>query len=357
MNERRLIDDLAPHKDIFTRMQELHVPNASVTLINDGVVEWSRNFSAQSQRAEEVVVQPVFQAGSISKTVNAVLAMKLLVETGIIGLNDDLSDKLDAMGIENNTGKPITLAQLLSHTAGISKPGFGFLGYHSGVSDFPTTEQILAGNPDLKGLKSPNIDLERRDNTINTAPIEVVSEPGKECHYSGGGTTIIQKLIEDLCCAAGSNETYASLAKKHIFDPLGMTQSSFEFKFPGTAGSEVQKGHDENGAVISGDWRIYPELAAAGLWTTSNDLAKFMIAMQDAYLGNSELLLRTETAKQMLSRQPDPTAKAGDTRYFPFGLGFAVRGEGDAIAFTHDGTTIGFQADFICFPEKKWALL
>lgn len=416
-----------PAKDIFTRMQELHVPNASVTVINGGVVEWSHNYSAESQSAEEVPVEPVFQAGSISKTVNAVLAMKLLVETGIIGLNDNLTAQLNAMGIVNNTGKPITLAQLLSHTAGISKPGFGFLGYHSSGKDFPTTAQILAGNPALKGLKSPAIDLETHNTNTNTAPIEVVSEPGKECAYSGGGTTIIQKLIEDLYCAPGSNETYASLAKKHIFDPLGMTQSSFEFKVPGTTGAEVQKGHHKNGDVIPGNWRMFPELGAGGLWTTSKDLAKFMIAMQDAYLGKPNSLLSTETARPMLTRQPDPgyelclmsddpsaklepnklyiafdaqnqtlmysvltpegievrnkpllnyagsipdpltteavasldktkilesTSKSGDTRYFRFGLGFAVHGEGDAIAFCHDGATIGFQADFICFPNK-----
>src|SRR3990167_4517650 len=76
--------------------------------------------------------------------------------------------------------------------------------------------------------------------------------------------------------------------------------------------------------------------------TTSNDLAKFMIAMQDAYLGKPNPLLRTETARQMLTRQPNSK----------FGLGFAVHGEGDAIAFGHDGSTIGFQADFICFPNK-----
>lgn len=345
-------------EDIITRMKELNVPNASVIVIKGGVVESSLDYNAESESAEKLEVRPVFQAGSISKTVNAVLAMKLLVEAEKIGLNDDLTTQLREMGIDNNTGKPITLAQLLSHTAGISKPGLGFLGYHSNSSYTPTTEQILAGNPDLKGLGAEElvkkIDFEKRAPETNTPPIEVVSEPGKECHYSGGGTTIIQKLIENLYCAPGSSETYASLAKKHIFEPLEMRQSSFERKMPREPGlEEVQKGHFEDGAVISGDWRIYPELAAAGLWTTSNDLAKFMIAIQDAYLGTSEKLLNTETAKQMLTRQ-EVTSKEWPCS---FGLGFGVSGEGNEIAFTHDGTTIGFQAEFICFPEKKWVPL
>src|SRR3990167_2840139 len=418
-----------PEKDILTRMQELHVPNASVTVIKGGVVEWSQDYDGVSQASEDSAVAPVFQAGSISKTVNAVLAMKLLVEAKDdakkIKIDEDLSPRLLAMGIPNNTGKAITLAQLLSHTAGTSVHGFP--GYLSTSAHIPSTSEILAGNPKLKKLKRKDPypkDLE----TPNTSPVEVVREPGKECVYSGGGTTIIQKLIED----AYPSETYASLAKTHIFKPLEMTQSSFEVKVPGKTGAEVQKGHDGNGDVIPGDWRIVPELGAGGLWTTSKDLAKFTIAMQDAYLGKPNSLLSTETARQMLTRQPDPgyelclmsddpstklepnklyialdvqnqtlmysvltpegievrnkpllnysgsipdplttealasldktkilesTSKAGDTRYFRFGLGFEVHGEGDALAFGHDGATDGFQADFICFPNLEMAAI
>ena len=292
-----------PEKDILTRMQELHVPNASVTVIKGGVVEWSQDYDGVSQASEDSAVAPVFQAGSISKTVNAVLAMKLLVEAKDdakkIKIDEDLSPRLLAMGIPNNTGKAITLAQLLSHTAGTSVHGFP--GYLSTSAHIPSTSEILAGNPKLKKLKRKDPDPKDLE-TPNTIPVEVVREPGKECVYSGGGTTIIQKLIED----AYPGETYASLAQTHIFNPLGMTQSSFEFKAPGaTTGAEVQKGHDRNGSVIPGDWRMHPELGAAGLWTTSKDLAKFTIAMQDAYLGNPNPLLSTETARHMLTRQPD----------------------------------------------------
>lgn len=324
----------AAAKDILTRMRELYVPNASVTVINGGVVEWSRDYNGVSQDSEDSTVAPVFQAGSISKTINAVLAMKLLVETGKIKIDEDLTGRLRKMGIPNNTGKPITLAQLLSHTAGTSVHGFP--GYLSTSQHIPTTAEILAGNPKLKTLKRTDPDPKDLE-TPNTMPVEVVREPGKECVYSGGGTTIIQKLIED----AYPGETYASLAQTHIFNPLGMTQSNFEFKVPGTTGAEVQKGHDGDGNVIPGDWRMHPELGAAGLWTTSKDLAKFTIAMQDAYLGKQNPLLRTETAKQMLTRQANSH----------FGLGFEVHGEGDAIAFCHGGVNIGFQADFICFPN------
>src|SRR3990167_5400038 len=100
-----------PAKDILTRMQELHVPNASITMIVDGEIVWSRDYDGKAQTASDQRVDghaPVFQAGSISKTINAVLAMKLLVEAGKIRLEDDLTDTLKAIRIHNNTGKPIT---------------------------------------------------------------------------------------------------------------------------------------------------------------------------------------------------------------------------------------------------------
>src|SRR3990167_382714 len=304
LQRRKQIQGMPP-KNILARMQELNIPNASITMIEGGDIAWSRDYNAGSQTAVDQDATghaPVFQAGSISKTINAVLAMKLLVETGKIKIDEDLTGRLRKMGIPNNTGKPITLAQLLSHTAGTSVHGFP--GYLSTSQHIPTTAEILAGNPKLKTLK--RTDPDPKDLlTPNTLPVEVVREPGKECVYSGGGTTIIQKLIED----AYPGETYAALAKEHIFTPLEMTLSSFEFKSPGrtaaVAKANVQKGHDKNGEVIKGDWRIHPELGAAGLWTTSKDLAKFTIAMQNAYLGKPNPLLSTETSRQMLTRQPD----------------------------------------------------
>ncbi|MDP1573753.1 MAG: serine hydrolase domain-containing protein [Coxiellaceae bacterium] len=326
-----------PGKNIFDSMQALNVPNASVTVIADGKVAWTREYDLATRSAHEPSISKpsVFQAGSISKTINAVLAMKVLVESGKIKLHEDLTPRLKAMGIENNTGKEITLAQLLSHTAGTSVHGFP--GYHSSHSAIPTTDEILAGNPALKNLK-PNDSSQKDLVTPNTMPVEVAREPGKECVYSGGGTTIIQKLIEDV-----TGRLYEDVAKEIIFDPLHMDSSTFERQLPGETALNIQKGHLANGDVLDGGWRVHPELAAAALWTTTEDLAKFSVAMNDAFHGKDNSCVTQETAKAMVTLQPNSD----------FGLGFKIDGQGDSFGFGHGGATDGYRADYVVFPNQN----
>ena len=150
LQRRKQIQGMPP-KNILARMQELNIPNASITMIEGGDIAWSRDYNEDSQTAVDQDATghaPVYQAGSISKTVNAVLAMKLLVEAGKINLDEDLTARLSTMGIANSTGKPITLAQLLSHTAGINVHGFA--GYATNSEHIPSTAEILAGNAELK---------------------------------------------------------------------------------------------------------------------------------------------------------------------------------------------------------------
>lgn len=337
LQRRRQVAGVTP-KNILTRMRELHVPNASITIIKDGEIAWSRNYDSAAHTAVDQDAMghaPVFQAGSISKTVNAVLTMKLLVETGKIKLDDDLTAQLNAMGIVNNSGKPITLAQLLSHTAGTTVHGFA--GYPTSAQTIPTTTEILAGRAELKvyGRHAPEV---KDTHTPNTAPVEVVDEPGKECVYSGGGTTIIQRLIE----MQYPGRSYASLVEEHIFRPLGMTQSTFELQRPGASVAHIQSGHEHDGTAMAGGWRLHPESAAAGLWSTTSDLAKFAIAIHKMSLDQVEQpILKKETVHQMLVRQPNSG----------FGLGFEVSGDGGEISFGHGGATIGYRADYIFFPQ------
>ena len=419
LQRRKQIPGVAP-QNILERMQELHVPNASITMMVDGVVAWSRDYDSDARTASDQRVDghaPVFQAGSISKTVNAVLAMKLLVEAEKIAIDEDLTSRLSAMGVANPyTGKPITLAQLLSHTAGTTVHGGA--GYATNSERIPSTAEILAGNAKLEGNPP-----EKKDTHIpNTGPIKVVREPGKECVYSGGGVTIVQRLIE----LEYPNESYASLAQKYIFEPLGrydlvlmsevppileenklyvrnrggnieyitsgmqgiapavitpdefptriapdltdlsaaktdiltitskrghtplgMTQSTFELQKPGNHVEHIQQGHGHDGRVIEGGWRMMPESAAGGLWTTSSDLAKFAIAIYQMSMGNTNnSILKPETVQQMLDKQPNASLPNAS-----FGLGFAIYGDGDAVSFGHDGRMIGYSAEYIFFPR------
>src|SRR3990167_8725803 len=428
-----IVGSETPGKNIFDRMQELNVPNVSVAVISEGGVAWTREYDLASRTAHDSsslhpgVKPAVFQAGSISKSINAVLAMKVLVESGLVELDEKLlyfpktgvpnifnGCDLHVMSLEymshckmsdyknsfifldqntlfyvdnnsethkvtltdveklkqelnrvvddqnpytfhltkqqvkefitlNSDGEKFTLAQLLTHTAGTNVHGFS--GYPSSIenSSLPTTEQILAGNPVLKALDDTDPDHPDQSDLVipNSWPVAVVREPGEKYEYSGGGVTIIQKLIDD----AIKPQTYAEAAQKLIFDKdkLDMTHSTFERQLPGKTELNIQKGHDKKGEVVKGDWRINPALAAGGLWTTAEDLAKFSVAVNDAFHGKENPLMSRKTAQAMLTLQP----------HSEDGLCFEIRGQGDSFRFSHAGSTCGYKTDYVVFPNQN----
>ncbi|MDP1574556.1 MAG: serine hydrolase domain-containing protein [Coxiellaceae bacterium] len=316
----------APGKNIFDRMEALKVPNVSVTVIDKGGVAWTREYDLASRSSHESqpTTPAIFQAASVSKTVNAVLAMKVLVETRVMDLDDDVRPHLKGWTIPGDDhGEKITLRRLLSHTAGMSVGGPDGYHAHPGES-LPTTTETLAGQ--LATSQSARL-------SPNGRPARIEHKPGEKCIYSNDGTLIVQKLIEDV-----TGRRYADLAKELIFKPLGMELSTFEYKYPETASDNIQKGHCENGDV---GWRIIPESGAAGLWTTTEDLAKFAIAMQNAYRGADDTWMSQKTAQAMLTKQHNSR----------FGLGFEL-GEGNQLSFGHTGKMPGYRAEFTLFPAQ-----
>jgi CubicO group peptidase (beta-lactamase class C family) len=162
-----------PGWSIEERMKFYKVPGLSVAVIKDFKVVWAKGYGVKDlQTKEPVTAETLFQAGSISKSVNATIAMKK-VEQGKIALDDNINDKLVSWKLPENelTAKSrVTLRKILSHTAGTTVHGFP--GY--AITDkVPTLPQILDGTA-----------------PANTAAIRVDLEPGTQFRYSGGGTTI-----------------------------------------------------------------------------------------------------------------------------------------------------------------------
>lgn len=171
-------------------MNDLNIPNVSIAVIEDGEQSWSQEYSLDEQSN----THNIYQAASISKIFTAVLAMKTLVESGLVGLDEDVNKHLKSeWSVPNSFGKPVTLRGLLSHTAGINVRGL--LGYPSNHSTYPNVLDILNGNESLDtDLREPQ---DFPDGVPNHPPVKVVTEPGAEFAYSGGGMTIVQKLDEE----------------------------------------------------------------------------------------------------------------------------------------------------------------
>lgn len=310
-----VFDDAQPETwTIAERMKRWNIPGVSVAVIDDGKIIWTAGYGViAADKPDLVTPRTRFQSASISKPVTATAALQL-VQRGKVGLDTDVNLALKRWKLPASAftkDQPVTLRQLLSHTGGIA--GGGFPGYSHG-SPMPTLLQLLAGLP-----------------PANTPPVVSEARPGEQWSYSGGGYQIVQLLIED-----SSGRPFTDFVADHIFRPVGMHDSVYTLPRAGS----FAHGHSARGTAVAGGWHDYPEAAAAGLWSTPGDLARFALALAAAYRGEPSPLIDPATARQMM------TLVKGDS-----GLGVRLLGSGDTLAFRHDGVNEGFRATWILHPS------
>jgi len=312
-----------PGWTIEERMKFYKVPGLSVAVIKDFRVAWARAYGVKDiETKEPVTTETLFQAGSISKSVNATIAMKK-VEQGKIALDDNINDKLVTWKLPENeltARSKVTLRKILSHTAGTTVHGFP--GY--AITDkVPTLPQILDGTA-----------------PANTPAIRVDLEPGTQYRYSGGGTTICQLALMDL-----EKKPYPDIARETVLTPLNMTNSTYNQPLPADWRPKAATGYRTNGKEVEGKIHIYPEMAAAGLWTTPTDLAKFAIEMQLSLAGRSNKILSKESVDLMTTNVKDGA-----------GLGFFIEKHGNALYFGHGGSDEGFTSQLLASRDKGYGV-
>lgn len=301
------------------RMAHYKVPGLSVAVINDGKLEWARGYGVVEKDGDKsVTADTLFLAGSISKPVAALAALRL-VEEGKLALDEDINLKLKTWKAPENEftkEKKVTLRGLLSHSAGLTVHGFP--GY-AVDAPMPTLVQILNG-----------------EKPANTPAIRVDIEPGSRWRYSGGGYTVMQQLLMDV-----TGKSFPELTRELVLAPAGMRQSTYENPLPKSLEDSAATAHGPSGDKVKGRWAIYPEMAAAGLWTTPSDLARYIIEVQRALAGQSKVLSR-EMARQMV------TVQKGN-----HGLGPALNNAGkESARFDHGGTDLGFEAIFMAYCNR-----
>jgi len=306
-----------PRWSVTQRMHRYRVPGLSVALISNGVIEWTAAYGNSTVTdGRPIQTSTLFQSASISKWVTAVGVLKLAEEKNL-SLDKSVNQYLKnwvLRNADNRVNDSVTLRHLLAHQSGISVRSFD--GYEKGES-MPSALQILDG-------LSP----------ANSAPIRVTHEAGEQFQYSGGAYQVIQQLIED-----SNGETFATYMQKAVFQPAKMNHSSYAFTPEEDQQRHTACGHDFNGESVLNCGRIYPELAAAWLWSTPTDLAHLGLAMIDAAHGRKGALLSAERMREMLT-----------PNNHRMGLGAGAHGEGQNLHFDHSGWTHGFRSYFVVYP-------
>jgi CubicO group peptidase (beta-lactamase class C family) len=304
-------------------MDSYKVPGMSVAVIDNYKIAWAKGFGmTEPGGTTPVTTRTLFQAGSISKPVAAVGAM-WLVEHGKLLLDEDVNAKLKTWKVPENEftkEQKVTLRRLMSHSAGLTVHGFPGYAVNEPV---PTLVQIFNG-----------------EKPANTAPILVDFVPGTQMRYSGGGVTIEQQLMIDV-----TGKPFPQFMRDTVLSKIGMADSTYEQPLPAARASLTATGTRGNGKPVEGRWHIYPEMAAAGLWTTPTDLAKFAIEIALSKQSKANHVLSQKGVQEMLT--PQVKNKVG-----PVGLAFFLGDEKNPDQFGHDGADEGFQALLVMFADS-----
>lgn len=316
--ENNLADWVRTQNDTIWNLEErmkLHkVTGVSIAVVHDFKLEWVKSYGwADVSEQRPVTEKTLFQAASISKSLNAVGVMKL-AQDGKIDLDTDINRYLTSWKFPYDTvskDKPITVSALLSHTAGLTIHGFP--GYARGDS-IPSVLQILDGQ-----------------RPANTEAVRSFIEPGTRAVYSGGGTTITQLIVTDV-----TQQSYEEFMQKTVLDPMGMTGSFFTQPPAKADSSLLATGYKADGTPIKGKYHIYPEQAPAGLWTNPTDLSKYIIETALSYNGKSDKVLTPEYTKMRLEPVMEDAA-----------LGVFVARNDSSCYFAHGGANEGFTCYYV----------
>jgi CubicO group peptidase (beta-lactamase class C family) len=314
--------DSAQTFNIQERMDYYKVPGVSIAVVENGKIKWAKGYGyANTETGTKVDINTLFQAGSISKPLAALSALKL-IENDSLELNKDVNYYLKEWQVPESKftkTEKVTLEKLLTHTAGMTVHGFP--GYQQ-ADEFPEIIDVLNGNG-------------------NTAKILVDTIPGSIWRYSGGGYTVMEKVVEDV-----SGMSLDEYMTKNILIPIGMKNSTFQQPITKEWQNNISAAYDGNGVIIKGLWNNYPEQAAAGLWTTASDLALYCIEIQEINQGKEDGVLTRKTVDKMLTKHKND-----------WGLGPSLQNQKDSLIFGHGGKNAGFTNDMKAYAYQGNAIV
>ncbi len=292
------------------------IAGAVVVVVKDGQVLTQRGYGVADVKTRRPVDpgDTLFRPGSISKLFTWTAVMQL-VQAGKLDLDRDINDYLD-FKIPPAYGKPITLRNLMTHTPGFEE----------------TAKRLLLYDP------AQNRPL---DVILKSAIPKRIYPPGEMAAYSNYGASLAGYIVQRV-----SGEPFEAYVDRHIFAPLGMTESTFAQPLPPALAGKMSKGYLQ----ASQDPRPFEIIGmspAGALSSTGSDMARFMIA----HLADGGVLLNPQTAHLMYATENTPIPGLPG-----IALGFYHEDRNGLRIIGHGGDTDVFHSDLHLYLDKHVGL-
>ncbi|MGE0695041.1 MAG: serine hydrolase [Pirellulales bacterium] len=291
-------------------------PGIALAVVKDGALFYARGYgSANLEYDVPITPATVFHVASVSKQFTC-FAVLLLAADGKLSLDDDVRKHVPDVP---DFGTPITLRQLMHHTSGLRDQWalLAMAGWR--LDDVITREHILK--------------LVRRQRELNFPP-------GTEHLYCNTGYTLLAEVVANV-----SGKSFRAYCDERIFKPLGMTHTHFhddhEELVPNRAYSYSKHGDTYRASVLS-----YANVGATSLFTTAEDLARWLVNLDDGRVGGATL------AEQMQTKGVLTGSKEID-----YALGLTVKPLGQVTAVGHSGSDAGYRTHVVRFPEARLGII
>ena len=313
---------------IRTSMEDNHLPGLTISVVQNGRLILAKGYGLARTDPPQAVVadQTLFRIASISKTITFSAVMQL-VEQGLLDLDADIENILDDVRIEDRFG-PITMVDLMTHSAGFEDAFLGFFFADSLETDHTLTDYL------------------------NDYAPHRVRPPGEQIVYSNFGVSMAGKVVESV-----SGENFADYTDTHIFQPLGMTRSSFR-EYPrqtvdGYLDPELEKDRAIGYRWAGGGFIPYDKFfqhrgmyPAGSVSSTATDMAIFMLAHLNGGAIDGKRILAADTVDQMHTRlRSNADGIQGNAHGFWNGQ---IRGY---RTIEHGGSILGFLSTMVLVPE------
>lgn len=299
------------------RMAHHQVPGVSLAVVDNGALSWARSWGVvRAGEPGRVTPETLFQAGSVSKTVTAMLALRYASQ-GRVGVDDPVNRRLSSWQLPDSEAggrDAVTIRHLLTHSAGLTQ--VTYLGVEP-TAAVPTSLDLLNG-----------------EGPAGVAPIRRIEPPGRRFSYSNSAYLVLQQALTDV-----SGLRFDELAQKALFAPLEMVSSSFASTLPAALADRAACGHAPRLQPNPSKGVVVPA-AVGGLWTTPSDLARLLVAFFNSYKGDPGGVCTPALAREAIKPEIESQGLVG-----------AIEGAGAGARLQQMGALPGFVALVVAYPE------